>query len=267
MVYWLINSTFFVYVNMAFSFLRVTDSFTGNRYGMLGASVRNKIIKFAPLMARRYDSSNINNAINNEEGIRINKCISSLSRREADQVLLAGRVTINNVIAKPGSRVLHGDIVRLDGQKQNWQTAPAARKSTPMQELKLQESDLVYLKYWKPIGVTCTTDKYDRTNIIEAGKFSLFPQRLIPVGRLDKDSSGLILITSDGKINDKLLNPKAKKEKSYMVTLQKEVTEEDIKKLGSRVVITTLIQRDTYTTPMTAPTLPCKVIRVPNKAR
>ena len=71
----------------------------------------------------------------------------------------------------------------------------------------------VYLKYWKPRGVTSTSDPSDPTNIIKAGAFNMFPQRLFTVGRLDKDSTGLILLTSDGRVNNAMLRPSLKKEK------------------------------------------------------
>jgi 16S rRNA U516 pseudouridylate synthase RsuA-like enzyme len=78
----------------------------------------------------------------------------------------------------------------------------------------------VYLKYWKGRGVTCTSDTSDKSNIITAGRFDLFPQRLFTVGRLDKDSTGIILLTSDGRVNNAMLSPAVKKEKvSWKATI------------------------------------------------
>jgi pseudouridine synthase len=71
------------------------------------------------------------------------------------------------------------------------------------------------VRYWKPKGVTCTNNQRDPTNIIAAGRFDLFPQRIFSVGRLDKDSTGLILLTSDGRVNNAILNPRTKNEKVY----------------------------------------------------
>ena len=154
-----------------------------------------------------------------DNSVRINKCLPSLSRRAADDVINEGRVTINGKIAKCGDRVEPRDVVKLDGKMQRWEILSRAKALEPAQ--KLENRDLIYLKYWKPRGVTCTSDTRDETNIITAGRFDLFPQRVFSVGRLDKDSTGLILLTSDGRVNAAMLNPQTKREKTYEVTLNK----------------------------------------------
>lgn len=85
-------------------------------------------------------------------------------------------------------------------QVQNWQSWSDAKEISP--PTKVEERHFVYLKYWKPKGVTCTADKAVKNNIIKAGGFDLFPQRLFTVGRLDKESTGLIILTSDGRVNN-----------------------------------------------------------------
>lgn len=94
---------------------------------------------------------------------------------------------------------------------QHWEGVAEAKKVAP--SLTLEDRSFIYLKYWKPRGVTCTSDMSDKTNIIKAGQFDLFPQRVFTIGRLDKDSTGLILLTSDGRVNQALLSPSTKKEK------------------------------------------------------
>ena len=94
---------------------------------------------------------------------------------------------------------------------QHWEEAAEAKKEAP--SAALENRSFIYVKYWKPVGVTCTSDPSDKTNIIKAGQFDLFPQRLFTVGRLDKDSTGLILLTSDGRVNQAMLSPATKREK------------------------------------------------------
>lgn len=192
--------------------------------------------------------------------VRINKCISSLSRRAADDAIAEGRVTVNGVVAKTGSRAKKGDIIKLDGKLQKWEdTQLFAKKIQPSKVL--EDRKFTYLKYWKPIGVTCTSDMKDDSNIIKAGNFNLFPQRMFTVGRLDKDSTGLILLTSDGRVNNAMLRPNTNKEKSYLVELDKTPSDQQIKQLADGVVITTISQRE-KAKPITAKTRPCKVHRI-----
>ena len=200
-------------------------------------------------------------ATSSNEGVRINKCLSSLSRRGADNAIIEGRVTVNGKPAHSGQRVFNGDKVMLDGKIQRWEHVAKAKQIEP--STSLEKRQFVYIKYWKPRGVTSTSDTKDASNIISAGGFDLFPQRLFTVGRLDKDSTGLILLTSDGRVNNALLSPATKKEKSYEVVLDKAPREEDIEKLKNGVVIETTVQRDNKANrDITVKTLPCFVKRV-----
>ena len=198
------------------------------------------------------------------DGVRLNKCLSGLSRRAADEAINEGRVTINGCAAPSGSRVFRGDVVRLDGALQPWEGVAEAKEQKPSQVLEMR--NFVYVKYWKPVGVTCTSDPTDSSNIIKAGRFDLLPQRLFTVGRLDKDSTGLILLTSDGRVNNALLAPKAVKEKVYVVETNRPATEEQLSQLAAGVVITTTSQRQGKTkaqATLTAKTRPCGIRRLP----
>jgi hypothetical protein len=156
--------------------------------------------------------------------VRLNKCLSNImSRRSADAALAAGRVSVNGRIATVGEKVIPGDVIRLDDcEVIGWEGLLQARLTSPVNQIEQHTSadpsndtPFIYIKYWKPMGVTCTTDEKDRTNILRAGRFQdHFPNcRLFPVGRLDKDSTGLILLTSDGRVNNALLRKQYCKEK------------------------------------------------------
>jgi 23S rRNA pseudouridine2604 synthase len=154
-----------------------------------------------------------------EQGIQINKYISNAgfcSRREADKLIEDARVTINDDIALAGSRVHPGDIVAIDGEKLKSKHRP------------------IYIALNKPVGITSTTDMSDKTNII---RFMNHPKRIFPVGRLDKDSEGLILLTNDGDIVNKILRAGNNNEKEYVVTVDKELTPEMIRQMGAGVRI------------------------------
>ncbi|MBC9909685.1 23S rRNA pseudouridine(2604) synthase RluF [Chitinophaga varians] len=151
--------------------------------------------------------------------ISINKYISETgfcSRREADKYIEQGRVTINDNIASKGNRVKAGDVVEVDGE-------PLKKKKTT-----------VYIALNKPKGITCTTDLKDKTNIID---FMNFPSRIFPIGRLDKLSEGLIFLTNDGDIVNKILRAGNQHEKEYIVSVDKPVTMEFIKAMRSGVKI------------------------------
>ncbi len=163
------------------------------------------------------------------EGIRLNKYIASsglCSRREADTLIENGKVTINGVVALQGSKVLDGDVVEVNG-----------RKVTP-------EDDKVYIAFNKPLGITCTTDTRDPSNIID---YIGFDDRIFPVGRLDKNSSGLILLTNDGSIVNKLLRAENGHEKEYLVTVNRPYDKAFIKSMESGVPVLGQL------------TLPCKL--------
>jgi 23S rRNA pseudouridine2604 synthase len=133
----------------------------------------------------------------------LNKYISDsgfCSRREADRFIEECRVTINGKDATKGNRVQAGDVVKVDGE-------PLKKKTTP-----------VYIMLNKPKGVTCTTDQKDKTNIVD---FVNFKTRIFPIGRLDKLSEGLIFLTNDGDIVNKILRAGNKHEKEYVVTTDK----------------------------------------------
>jgi pseudouridine synthase len=195
------------------------------------------------------------------DGFRINKCLPSLSRRAADEAVAAGRVTVNGkVVTSAGFRVNFDDEVKLDGKKQQWQPAAKAKLMSP--ENEFDEQAFLYLKFWKPIGVTCTSDPKDPSNIISQGKFNILPQRVFTVGRLDRDSSGLILLTSDGRVNAGFLHRSKSKEKVYEVTVDQPITNAQLQQLRDGIVISTPVQRDRGSgNVMTARTLPCEVSR------
>jgi 23S rRNA pseudouridine2604 synthase len=155
-----------------------------------------------------------------QEGIQLNKYISSsgfCSRREADRYIEDARVTINNEIAMPAARVQAGDVVAVDGET-----------------IKVSRKQSLYIAFNKPKGVTSTTDPTDRSNIIY---FINHPKRIFPIGRLDKDSEGLILLTNDGDIVNKILRAGNEHEKEYIVLVNKPISPEFIKSMASGVPI------------------------------
>ncbi|CAL1518599.1 23S rRNA pseudouridine(2604) synthase RluF [Chitinophaga sp. MM2321] len=149
----------------------------------------------------------------------VNKYISETgfcSRREADKYIEQGRVTINDNIASKGNRVKDGDVVEVDGE--------------PLKKKKAT----VYIALNKPKGITCTTDLKDKTNIIDYINFS---SRIFPIGRLDKRSEGLIFLTNDGDIVNKILRAGNQHEKEYFVAVDKPITLEFIKAMRNGVRI------------------------------
>lgn len=151
----------------------------------------------------------------------VNKYISDTgfcSRREADKYIEQGRVTINDNIASKGNRVEAGDVVEIDGE-------PLKKKKT---------ATYTYIALNKPKGITCTTDTKDKSNIID---YINFPSRIFPIGRLDKLSEGLIFLTNDGDIVNKILRAGNQHEKEYFVTVDKPVNLEFIKAMRNGVKI------------------------------
>lgn len=142
---------------------------------------------------------------------RLNKFISEsgfCSRREADRLIEQNRVKINDQIPELGTKVLPGDKVTVDDK------AIAASPEN--------KSDRVYIAYHKPIGITCTTERHVKGNIVDAIKHK---ERIFPIGRLDKPSEGLIFLTSDGDIVNKILRAENAHEKEYVVTVDKPLNE------------------------------------------
>ncbi len=154
-----------------------------------------------------------------DNSISLNKYVSQTgicSRREADKWIDAGRVEINGKKAQKGNRVEENDTVTVDGK-------PLRNKPTP-----------VYIALNKPPGITSTTDLKDRDNIIE---FVAHPKRIFPIGRLDKASSGLILMTNDGDIVNKILRVENAHDKEYIVTVHRPISDEFIKRMGAGIPI------------------------------
>lgn len=151
--------------------------------------------------------------------ISLNKFISATgicSRREADRWIEAGRVKLNGQLAKRGNRVEEGDEVTLDGK--------------PLQA----KADLVYIALHKPPGITCTTERQDPKNIID---FVKHPKRIFPIGRLDKPSTGLILLTNDGDIVNRILREENEHTKEYIVRVNRSITKDFINKMQSGIAI------------------------------
>lgn len=169
------------------------------------------------------------------EGIRLNKYIASsgtCSRREADKLIESGKVSVNGVTADLGTRVFEGDTVEIEG-----------RSIVP-------EDSMIYIAFNKPLGITCTTDRRDPSNIIDYINFS---ERIFPIGRLDKNSSGLILLTNNGDIVNKLLRSENGHEKEYVVTIERPYDKDFIKNMSNGVPV------------LGRMTLPAKVIPVNDK--
>ena len=186
----------------------------------------------------------------------MNKCFKAFtSRREADRLIASGRVAVNGTVVDAGARVFPGDAVTLDNAAIDWESLAVVRDGSGGADA----TQFRYVKYWKPRGVTCTTDRRDRTNIVDAVGF---PERIFPVGRLDKDSTGLILLTSDGRLPDAVLRSGRRHEKRYLVDVDAALRERDVETLREGVVISTPVQRDRVDKVLTARTLPCEARRV-----
>ena len=154
---------------------------------------------------------------------RLNKFISEsgfCSRREADKLIAQEQVTINGKIPELGTKVMPGDEVRVGGKL----IAASAEN----------KSDRIYIAYNKPIGITCTTERHVRGNIIDAIKHK---ERIFPIGRLDKPSEGLIFLTSDGDIVNKILRAENAHDKEYVVTVDKPISERFISRMAKGVPI------------------------------
>lgn len=162
-----------------------------------------------------------------QKGTRVNKYLSEVgycSRRGADKLIEQGRVLVNGARAELGTRVSEGDKVEVNGK-----------------EINQQEKKFVYLALNKPVGIVCTTDtRVEKDNIID---FMNYPKRIFPIGRLDKPSEGLILLTSDGDIVNKILRARNHHEKEYIVTVNKPMDKKFIKDMSNGVPILDTVTR------------------------
>ncbi len=158
---------------------------------------------------------------------RINKYLSEVgycSRRAADKLIAQGRVTINGSVPEMGTKITEGDEVRVDGQ--------------PISE---PQEKPVYLAFNKPVGIVCTTDtRVEKDNIID---FIKYPKRIFPIGRLDKPSEGLIFLTNDGDIVNKILRARNHHEKEYLATVDKAITADFLMQMRKGVPILDTITR------------------------
>lgn len=158
------------------------------------------------------------------EGIRINKFLSEAgycSRRQADQLLESGHIEIDDQVAEVGQKVLPGQSVSVDG-------VPVTK-----------EEEHILIAFHKPKGIVCTTGNYEN-NIID---YIHYPKRIYPIGRLDKESSGLILLTNDGDIVNRMLRASNYHEKEYIVTVNKDLTREFLDGMANGVPILDTVTR------------------------
>ncbi|WP_447637897.1 23S rRNA pseudouridine(2604) synthase RluF [Flavobacterium microcysteis] len=162
-----------------------------------------------------------------EENIkRLNKFIGETgycSRREADKLIEEGRVTINGSVAEMGTKVAATDEIRIDGK------LIVEKREKP-----------IYLAFNKPVGIECTTNQEVRNNIVD---YINYPTRIFPIGRLDKASEGLIFMTNDGDIVNKILRARNNHEKEYIVTVNRPITDRFIERMGNGVPILDTVTR------------------------
>ena len=160
--------------------------------------------------------------------IRINKYLSEIgfcSRREADNLITNGRIIINNIQAELGQKINFNDKIFIDGEIINHN----------------KNKKLIYIAFNKPAGIVCTTDtKIEKDNIID---YINFPSRIFPIGRLDKLSQGLIFLTNDGDIVNKILRAKNYNEKEYIVDVNKPISKDFISKMSKGIPILDTITR------------------------
>ena len=154
-----------------------------------------------------------------EKLTRLNKYLSEVgycSRREADRLIDAGRVTINGIVPEMGTKVKESDIVEVDGKT-----------------ITNRDEAFTYLAFNKPVGIVCTTDtNVEKDNIIDYIKY---PKRIFPIGRLDKPSEGLIFLTDDGDIVNKILRASNNHEKEYIVTVDKPISQTFIERMSGGI--------------------------------
>ena len=162
------------------------------------------------------------------EKVRINKFLTQIgfcSRRAADKLIEARRVTINGAVPELGTKISTEDLVEVDGEVVS---QPKAKKN-------------VYIAFNKPVGIVCTTDtEKEPDNIID---YIGYPERIFPIGRLDKPSEGLIFLTNDGDIVNKILRARNNHEKEYIVTVNRDIDDEFIHTLSNGVPILDQVTR------------------------
>jgi len=163
-----------------------------------------------------------------QQSTRINKYLSEVgycSRRAADKLIEEGKVTINGKVPEMGTKIVPGDEVRVNGQL----ISDATEKP-------------VYIAFNKPVGVVCTTDtKVERNNIVE---YINYPKRIFPIGRLDKASEGLIFMTNDGDIVNKILRARNNHEKEYIVTVDRPISPDFVKRMSKGIPILDTVTRE-----------------------
>ena len=165
-----------------------------------------------------------------KDSVRINKYLSEVgycSRRAADKLIDQGRVTLNGIVPEMGTKISPNDEVRVDGE------LISAPKVKP-----------VYIAFNKPVGIVCTTDTHvEPDNIID---YINYPSRIFPIGRLDKPSEGLIFLTNDGDIVNKILRARNNHEKEYIVSVTRAITKDFIEKMGNGVPILDTMTRQCF---------------------
>ncbi len=165
--------------------------------------------------------------MSNPESTRINKFLSEAgycSRRAADHLIEQGRVTLNGKIPEKGTKVTVGDVIRVDGK-----------------QITLKNQKRVIIAFHKPVGIVCTTDtRVEKDNIID---YINHPERIFPIGRLDKPSEGLILLTNDGDIVNKILRARNYHEKEYLVTVNRSIDMKFVRRMSQGVPILGTVTR------------------------
>lgn len=165
-----------------------------------------------------------------QKGIRINKYLSETgycSRRGADKLIDAGKVFVNGQKAELGTKVEEGDEVAVDGKV-----------------ISKKEEEFVYIALNKPVGIVCTTDtRVEKDNIVD---FMNYPKRIFPIGRLDKPSEGLILLTNDGDIVNKILRARNHHEKEYIVTVNKPIDKKFVDQMSNGIPILDTVTRKCF---------------------
>ena len=233
---------------VALQFLSCIHSFTYPRYSYTHIQSIERL-NHIHLCSQQDDSSN---DTTNDEGIRLNKVFKAThSRREADKLIESGRVSINGIpiTNKGGMKVIpYQDTVTLDGQIIHGWEQMNAIQNTNHQDIDddqvnrsshLNTESFEYVKYFKPLGVTCTTDQRIHNNIIDAIQSDGYNprHRVYPVGRLDKETSGLILLTSDGRIVNSVLRGERKQPKVYKVMVNGRLKDDELQQLRVSMIL------------------------------